>query len=173
MEGLELFDTFRSSAFRLETRQEYSVPEEEELLRACREGRPLAGRPDVEDWLGYVRGVVAGGRTMDRVHVVESPLSEYLTCEFALYELSAAAGESIRIAERSVDERLDAMRSDFWLFDNQVLLWLHYDGAGRLTGSAISRAERDVAWCREQRDLALRLSVPFSSFGRFEVPAAV
>jgi len=170
MEGLELFDTFRSSAFRLETRQEYRVPEEEELLRACREGRPLAGRPDVEDWLGYIRGVVASERRLSRVHVVELPLSGYLKCEFALYQLSAAAGEEIGIARRSADPRLGAMRSDFWLFDDQIVLWLSYDDNGRLTGSEVSNAERDIVRCRGQRDLALRLSVPFS---QFEVTTAV
>lgn len=173
MEGLtaeeeELFDSFRASAFHLETRQEYRVPEEAALLRAYAEGRSLADSPEAEEWLAYVRGVVAGGRKVQRVHVVELPLSDYLRYEFSFYQLSVGAGEEVRIAERAADPRLAGMRSDFWLFDAETespaVLHLRFDEAGHLTGIEISRAESDVLWCRSQRDLALALSVPFTQF---------
>jgi hypothetical protein len=172
MEGLELFDTFRATAWRLETRQTYIVPEEEGLLRAWRSGEPLAGRPDFEDWLTYIRGVRATGRRFGRVHVVELPMTEYMRFEFAGYELSLAAGEDIRIALRGTDPRLDLMRSDFWLFDAELeapaVLWLEYAEDGRLLGSSVSTARADIDFCARQRDLALELSVPFSDF---QVPA--
>jgi hypothetical protein len=168
MEGLELFDTFRATAWRLETRQTYVVPEEEGLLRAWRSGEPLAGRPDFEDWLGYIQGVRASGRRFGRVHVVELPLSEYMRFEFSGYALSLAAGEDIRIAVRDTDPRLDVMCSDFWLFDADLdaptVLWLKYEEDGRLLGSSVSRARADVDFCIRERDVALELSIPLSDF---------
>jgi hypothetical protein len=156
------------SAFHLETRQAYRVPEEAALLRAYSEGQSLAGRPEVEEWLSYVRSVVASGRRVQRVHVVELPLSEYMRYEFAFYELSVSAGEDVRIVERGADPLLRSMESDFWLFDAETTsaaaLHLRFAGTGQLNGIEITRSDRDLRWCRRQRDIALELSIPFHRF---------
>jgi hypothetical protein len=164
----ELFANFNVSAFHLETRQAYRVPEEAALLRAYSEGQSLAERPEVEEWLSYVRSVVASGRRVQRVHVVELPLSDYMWYEFSFYELSVSAGEDVRIVERGADPRLRSMDSDFWLFDAETtsaaVLHLRFDGTNQLTGIEISQSERDLRWCRRQRDIALELSTPFTQF---------
>ena len=73
MTPAELFETFRESAFRLETLQYYVLAEDEPRRRAFREGRPLPPRPGKTDSMRLVRNAVAAGRRVHRVHVVVFP----------------------------------------------------------------------------------------------------
>ena len=55
----ELFETFRESAFRLETLQYYVLGEDEPRRQAFREGRPLPPRPGKTESMRLVQAAVA------------------------------------------------------------------------------------------------------------------
>jgi hypothetical protein len=154
----QLLDSFRSSAFRLETLQAYSVPQEAEMISAFRRGEAVSP-PDGHPWLKRVREATITGRQMQRVRIVSYPLSEYVRFEMSLYPHSVASGEDIRIAEACPE--LEACNLDFWLFDDSIAVVLQYDNDGRFLGA---EATEHVVTYRQQRDLALSRSMELSAY---------
>jgi hypothetical protein len=162
----ELADLLRRierSAFRLETLDTYSAPGEQELLRTFRSGRPMPRRhPDTEPWLRMTADSVAAGRRWSRVHLVTRPLSEYMQFALLGYQGNVAAGEDVRVADRTVaDPVLDALTTDFWLLDDNLALVMTYTEAGRL---ADMTPAGDVEPYLQQRDIAMAHSVPLLEY---------
>jgi len=174
MTPAELFETFRESAFRLETLQYYVLAEDEPRRRAFREGRPLPPRPGKTDSMRLVRDAVARGRRVHRVHVVDLPLSDYIRYELAVYPENIAAGEDVRIARRAAHPGLGELDTDFWLFDAETghaaVVWFRYTPDGQLITRDYSDDVGDVSRARGQRDLALARSLPLTEF--MALPAA-
>jgi hypothetical protein len=154
----DLLSSFRSSAFRLETLQVYSVPQEEEMIAAFKRGEGVK-LPDDHPWLRRVREATVTGRQMQRVRIVRYPLSDYVRFEMSLYPHSLASGEDIRIAEACPE--LDACNRDFWLFDDSIAVVLEYDSEGRFLRA---EATEHVVTYRQQRDLALSRSMELSAY---------
>jgi hypothetical protein len=174
MTPAELFETFRESAFRLETLQYYVLAEDEPRRRAFREGRPLPPRPGKTDSMRLVRDVVAAGRQVHRVHVVELPLSDYMRYELAVYPENIAAGEDVRITRRTAHPGLRELDTDFWLFDaetgNAAVVWFRYTPGGQILARDYSDDASEVRRACDQRDLALAHSLPLTEF--MALPAA-
>ena len=111
------FDRFERSTFRLETLQRYAVSEEDERLRAFREGAPRPERSvRTSPWLRRIAVTTVAGKRWQRVHIVEHPLSEYLCYEMEGY-VESATGEEISIADRAAHPDLATLGPDFWLFN--------------------------------------------------------
>jgi hypothetical protein len=128
--------TFRQSAFRLETRDHYDVPQEADWFQAFLRGEGIPQlTPETDSWLKLVHGHCRSGRRMQRVHIVSQPLTDYCRFELTMYLSSVAVGEEIRIIERGQLPELDGMREDFWLFDNAAVIVLDYDDHGRFLGT--------------------------------------
>ncbi len=110
------FDRFHTSAFRLETLQQYDVAEDDAVLLAWRSGR---ARPEysvrTSPWAARLACTSIAGKQWRRVRAVDFPLSEYVRWEMAAYAESAVLGEEIRIVERL--GRWTGLSSEFWLFD--------------------------------------------------------
>ena len=161
----ELFDSFQSSAFRLETLDQYLVDQEAEEFAAWRESRPLApATPETSPWLRRIADTTRLGKRWSRVHLVDLPLSEYLRFEFDGQAASVKAGEDVRVALRSAAPPLADLRQDFWVFDDATAALMRYDSEGRWLGVDVTADHQVVRRCREQRDLALAHSVPLAEF---------
>src|SRR3954452_20557518 len=94
-EWLALFERIESSWFRLETLQAYSVDyEHDEYDQFLRDGQ-LHRAPG--PWQDMIREHAKAGRTLQRVHIVEEPLTDYLRYELAAYRQNSEAGEAIRL----------------------------------------------------------------------------
>ncbi|WP_245984646.1 DUF6879 family protein [Streptomyces tateyamensis] len=107
-----LFRTFERTAFRLETLAVYDVEEEREEFADFLAGRPLPSESADNPW---VRSMTDHGKQLARVHVLSSPLSDYLRYELAWYPGNVAAGESIGIIDKSRQEVAGLPDRDFWL----------------------------------------------------------
>jgi hypothetical protein len=151
------------SVFRLETLSSYTAPGEADMLSAFNEGRPMPPRgPDTDPWLRMVADSVHAGRRWSRVHVLDRPLSDYLRFELLGYQGNVAAGEDVRIADRAkVPEALGLLARDFWLLDDALAVAIEYDGDGRRLSM---EPTRDVGRFVEQRDLAIRHSIPLLDY---------
>jgi hypothetical protein len=159
-----LFEHFERSAFRLETHDRYDVEDEADRLAAFREGRPLPIRtPENNEWLALVSTATTSGRTIGRVRILGRPLTEYSRFEFAVYPENIAAGEKIRIRERRMLTVADDEWShqDFWLFDDQTAVLLHYDQQDRFVGVELAA---DIAPYLAARRGALARSIDFKDF---------
>lgn len=137
----DLFGVFEQSAFRLESLAAYKVDEETDAFREFRNSGVI--RPGFNhEWAAMVADAVAAGKTMKRLRLLSSPLSEYERFEVAAYEAGIAAGEHIRVADRS-----DFQPSvDFWLFDERWIAVMNYTPEGAFLGADVREVtDRDLS----------------------------
>lgn len=159
-----LFERFKQSALRLEARDDYNVPEEQQVLAAFRSGQQVPPRTsDNNSWLALVAGATAAGRSIVRIRVVGRPVTDYTRFEFVAYRDNVAAGETIRVVERAWLHGTDGAwaNNDFWLFDDDTVALLRYDAEGHFLD-----AERpsDLGAYLSARQRALALSVDLAAF---------
>lgn len=156
------FDRFERSAWRLELLPVYTMPGEQERFQhylATGEVDHASGAA----WHDKIRGYVATGRTIGRVHVVRLPLTDYLKYEFAYQVVSVKAGEDIRILDLTDKPDPGLPRDDFWLFDEQRVVRMSYRPDGTQIGRELLEDADPVEYI-SYRDLALRDAVPLEDF---------
>ena len=164
------FDLFDVSAVRIETLPAYDVPAEAEVLRAFARGLPLPERSArTSPWLARIERTTAAGKTWSRVRVVGRPLTAYERFQLGYgYPPSAAAGEVIRIADRTEHPELAALGGDFWLFDGDTAApfaaLMTYEPGGAYVGSEVTGDPGVIARCRQQAALAARCAVLLGAF---------
>ena len=163
---LAQFYSFKSSAFRLETLQAYAEPSEAEALSAFEQGIPVSTEY-ISEWCNMVRDHTASGKKMERVHLVELPLSRYLQFEIeTAYPHTSEAGENILLLEISVvpDSLKESLTKDFWLFDENRVMVQHYSPEGTLLYSSLASDQDTVDYFKGLRDQVLSLGVDFAEF---------
>jgi len=161
------FRRFRRSCFRLETLQCYRGSGEDDSIRAFLAGRIPQPHPGKREWMTLVGAAIRGGRTIQRVHVVTEPITDYLCFELAWsYAYSVAAGEDVRIipVPPSKPWPSDIPTIDFWLFDNTELFDMHYDTDGTWTGIEHRRDPAAASLACQVRDAALRRAHPWAAY---------
>ncbi|MGH8885542.1 MAG: DUF6879 family protein [Egibacteraceae bacterium] len=149
---------YKRSACRLETLQEYRVPQEVERLAAFLEGRPMPPRSE-----GLPQPIPAG-KWFGRLHIVDLPLTDYLRFEFACYQDSVAAGYDVRIARRDAHPGLAELTEEFLTVDDEIVLFIRYSPDGQVIGRERSDDPADVAKYAAQRDFVLEHAVPLDEF---------
>lgn len=156
----ELFETFERSAFRLETLSVYDIEDEKEEFAAF-----LAGKPMPAEWSDnpWVRSMTDLGKTVSRVHVLTSPLSDYLRYELAAYLGNITAGESIGIIDLAQQDVSGLPDHDFWLFDDSRVYRMHYTPEGQFIGADLLPAEHLPEY-RRYRQIAQANAVPFEEY---------
>jgi hypothetical protein len=155
----QLFESFRSSAFRLECLPSYAVIEDDESeafhLWLAGELPPKKER----EWPKLCASAVAARKSMQRVRLVSEPLSDYLRFEMDWgYPANVAAGEDIRILDH---EPAGLLKVDFWLFDDATAVALEYDDDGRFLRAVTAET---VEPYRQAKELALASSEPLSRY---------
>ncbi len=151
-------------AFRLETLPQYLTEAEAAEFAAWRAGRPLTLQtPENSPWLARIARTTRTGYRWRRVHIVDLPLADYTRYELWGYQANEAAGEEIRIADRTTQPALAALHRDFWLIDRQTAVWMDYDPDGRLQGVRLAD-EAETEYCRKVRDLAWDQAEPLDDY---------
>lgn len=156
-----LFRDFTTSAFRLELRQTYRIPEEQERLAKFLAGEP---KPVVDaPWRRMVRAKTAAGASMVRAKIVRRPLTGYTRFLLAWgIPDNIAAGERYWIVD-ATDRDLDVPDHDFWFFDDEYVVRLRFAADGSFLGRDLA-AEADLGRYRAWRDDALSHGVPFDDW---------
>jgi hypothetical protein len=129
----EMCRGIRRSFVHLETRDAYGT--EIELPHMAKWRR---GEADDLAWLGWwlemLRGHRAGGRGCRRARVVSEPLSDYQQWTMSHVGTFVEAGEDIRYVPRRLLTAVTLPGSgDFYVFDEERVLFLHYAGNGTNT----------------------------------------
>jgi hypothetical protein len=145
-----LFESFERDAFRLETLPVYSIDDEKEEFE-----RFLAGDPMPAEWSDnpWVRAITGRGKSIARVHVLRSPLTDYLRYELAAYPGNVTAGERIGIIDLGQQLVSGLPDHDFWLFDDSAVYRMFYTPDGKFEGAELLPAERLPEY-RRYRDIA-------------------
>ena len=161
---MKLFTDLRSSWFRLETLQHYSVDyEADEYVQFEQTG--TIDRPFGE-WQNMIVRHASQGRRLQRVHVIEHPRSSYLDYEVEAYKINARAGEDIRIIETAAGEWPEGLPRgyDFWLFDDVDTWAMEYSPDGEFVAAQRVDDSSALARHRQWRDRALALATPLTKY---------
>lgn len=158
-----LFRTFEQSAWRLEARDTYAIPGEDKDFDDFLAGRAVQPRtPENSAWLRGVADSVRSGKYMGRVRIVGHPITDYTRFEFACYHENIAAGEDVRVLDRTELGPGSAWsHQDFWLFDNRIAVVMLYAEDGQFLG--VERAP-DVAPYVDIQRQATAKSIPFDQY---------
>ncbi|WP_185992856.1 DUF6879 family protein [Streptomyces sp. 130] len=165
----ELFTTFEHTARRLETRAYYDIENERESFAQFLNGEEV-DLAWFSPWLDTMREQTAAGKTVARVRVVPSDLTDYLRYELHLAESNTAAGEDIRYLDRETANRFVLPDRDFWLFDSHTLAVLHFTDEGHLLGAEIITDPAVVVEHARWLDAAFHHAQPFSEFVKEHPP---
>jgi hypothetical protein len=154
----------KKSFVHLETRDSYGTEIEQPHWAKWRRGEP-----DDSDWLDWyldvLRGHRAAGRTCRRARIVSEPVSEYQRWTISHVDTFIDAGEDIRYVPRP---RLATIclpgSGDFYVFDDELVLFLHYAGTGLNVGFETTEDPQIVQMCREAFEAVWKLAVPFRDY---------
>jgi hypothetical protein len=155
----------KRSFVHLETRDAYGTEVESPHMAKWRRGEP-----DDLAWLGWwldmLRRHRAAGRTCRRARVVSEPLSDYQRWTLSHASVFVEAGEDIRYVGRS---RLATVAlpgsGDFYVFDDDLVLFLHYAGSGTNTSFETSDDLHTVQSCRQAFETVWNVALPFREYG--------
>lgn len=159
----DLTASIRRSAVHLETRDAYGT--ETELPHMA---KWAAGEPDDLDWLqGWctkVRDHVANGSTVRRAKIVSEPLSDYQRWAYTLVGPMVDAGEDIRWVPRRKVSSILIPGNDFYVLDDELVVFLHYAGSGLNIALTTSTDPADVDRCRTAFEQVWALSIPHRDY---------
>ncbi|WP_280465307.1 DUF6879 family protein [Nocardia brasiliensis] len=159
---LELFHQCKT-ACHLETQDHYNVPDETEPIR-----RFLAGEPDdyswFDDWTDLVVQAKSRGATMSRIRVVTVPHTDYHRWLLHLTAQNMAAGEDIRYLQRDMVGADEIPADDWWLFNNEQVVFNLMDSDGVPVGGASTTDPQIVQRCRATRDRLWERAVKYHEY---------
>jgi hypothetical protein len=153
------------SAFRLEVLDRYTVDSDEDNFRSYLAGGATPSWSEGSEWMEQLARERAEGKRNHRVHVLASPLSDYLRyeCEWG-YVYTSRAGEEIFILDTAERPRpAGLINEDFYLLDDERVLVMRYDDYGRLLGGE-PQPESETGRYLRAREAALSHAVPFASY---------
>lgn len=154
---------FTTSAWRLETLPVYRVASEAEEFEGFLETGQLVDEEEPDAWRDKLRRWRAEGKQVGRVHTVTPPLGDYLRFEFAYYNRSVAAGEDVRILDFSRTPNPGLPAQDFWMFDDQLVVLMHYAEDGTQVGRE-TLTDVDPAPYVRYKELATSHSMEFMRY---------
>ena len=156
---------FTRTAFRIEALDVYTVDSEGDDVARYLGGEQEPTADARLPWLKELRDDTAAGKQWSRVHVLSTPLNDYLRyeCEWG-YVGNVAAGEQVGIIDLS-EQALPAevILGEFWLLDDEYLLLMQYDEAGHLLGGEPLPAQQLPRY-RAAMKAAIAAAVPFTEW---------
>jgi hypothetical protein len=158
-----LLVSFERESVHLETRDAYGTAVELPHL-----AKWAAGEPDdlewLQDWCSTLRDHVVAGRSVRRARVISEPLSDYQRWSFSIAQPMVDAGEDIRWVPRRLVSSLPIPGNDYYLFDDQLVVFLHYAGNGLGTDKTVSHDAADIELCRSAFEAAWELAIPHNEY---------
>ncbi|WP_084210818.1 DUF6879 family protein [Pseudonocardia acaciae] len=153
-----LFSSFRQEALHLEMRDSYGTSAEIPHF-----ARWQAGEPDDTEWLqpwfDTVRDASRAGKVFRRARIISEPISEYQQWVLKDSHLYVEAGEDIRWVPRARVSTIALPGNDFWLFDNEIVVFLIFAAGGLVVDRQKTRDPYAVNLCRAAFDAVWELSI--------------
>src|ERR687887_535670 len=104
------------------------------------------------------------GKAISRVRVVTVPHVDYTKWGLTVAEHNIAAGEDIRWLPRHLVDPESLTTDDYWLFDDDRVVFTVVAPDGRFVGGATTTDPAIVRRCREIRDRVWPVAVPHSRY---------
>lgn len=122
------------------------------------------------DWLSMVRTAASEGRRFRRVRVVDRPLTDYNRWAYVVAQHNVAAGDDIRYLARERARTLRLPEHDYWLFDSNKLLHMHFDEGDRFIGGELVDDAGEIVRHNHWRDAAWHHAMRRDEFATEEQP---
>jgi hypothetical protein len=159
----ELFRTFERSAFHLEVQDSYHTPEESGPFDLFLNG----GSDDflwLQPWLDLIRTATTADKSVMRARIVSVPHVDYTKWGLTVAEHNIAAGEEIRWLPRHLIDPGELTMDDYWLFDDERVVFTVFEPTGRFAGGAETVDPVIVGYCRAVRDRVWQIAVPHDQY---------
>jgi transcriptional regulator with XRE-family HTH domain len=154
-----IFRAFERCAFHLEVEDSYHTPEESGPFAAF-----LAGESDDYEWhsswLDLVQEVTKDGKRIERVRIVTVPHVDYTRWGLTIAPLNINAGEDVRWLPRHLTDGMDLTADDFWLIDNERVVFTVFEPGGKFSGGAETVDATIVDRCCRLRDRVWAAAIP-------------
>jgi hypothetical protein len=128
----------------------------------------VAGEPDdlewLQEWCQKIRGHVDAGRTVRRAKIVSEPLSDYQRWVHDIIGPMVEAGEDIRWVPRRSTSTICIPGNDYYVFDDERVVFLHYAGSGLNTAYTTTTDPAVVEMCSTAFEKVWALSVPHGEY---------
>lgn len=158
-----LFMSFKRKALHLEMRDSYGTAAEISHLRKWE-----TGDPDDADWLqpwfDLVSAGTQAGKVFRRARIVSEPISNYQKWVLKDTHLYVEAGEDIRWVPRSRVSTVALPGNDFWLFDDEVVVFLIFAASGLVVDRYTTTDRSAIELCRTSFEKVWKLSIPNSEY---------
>jgi hypothetical protein len=159
----QLLRRFDRDSIHLETRDAYGTAIELPYM-----AKWAAGEPDdlewLQDWCATVRDHVDAGRAVRRARIVSEPLSDYQRWSYSIAHPMVDAGEDIRWIPRRLLSSVPIPGNDYYLFDDRLVVSLHYAGNGLATDRVTSTESADIKLCRSAFDAVWQFAIPHREY---------
>jgi hypothetical protein len=158
-----LFETFKHTAWRLETRRRYASDEGTHTYAQFESGEAPTWDMDTP-YCRTIRQQTESGARVERVRLVDSPATAGQRYLLAHAEKNAALGEDIRNLSRDDAKRLQLPEEDFWIFDSRLVALLNFDADDNLTDVELITQPDEVIRYSMVRDAAWHHAAPYGEF---------
>ncbi len=159
----DLFRTFEQTAFHLELKDSYHTPHEVGPFDLF-----MKGQPDDfvwhQPWLRLVREATQAGKSISRVRVVTVPHSDYVRWGLTVAPLNIDAGEDVRWLPRHLTDGIDFPADDYWLFDDNRVVFTVFEEDGRFAGGMETFDFGITEQCRKVYEQVWALAVPHAEY---------
>jgi uncharacterized protein DUF6879 len=154
---------FKRSMVHLETRDAYGTQAELPHM-----AKWAAGEPDdfewLQDWCHKIGSHLSAGRTVSRAKIVSEPLSEYQRWVYEVFTPIVASGEDVRWVPRRTVSTICIPGNDYYVFDDERVVFLHYAGSGLNTSFTTTTDRAVVEMCSTAFKKVWALSIPHSDY---------
>jgi hypothetical protein len=151
-----LFRSSTRSAVHLEMRDSYTPNDPD--WREWRDGGRFDPAERWRGWFDLIADTTARGVQVRRARIVSEPVTGYLMFEYAVTAgLNIAAGEQVRWLPRP---RAADLLVPAWVFDETVVVFNHFDGAGNWVGEERRSDDAVAKRCAGAFEMVWERAVP-------------
>ncbi|MGH8906604.1 MAG: DUF6879 family protein [Egibacteraceae bacterium] len=158
-----LFASFKREALHLEMRDSYGTAAEIPHLRKWEAGE-LDDTDWLQPWFDLVQAGTRAGKVFRRARIVSEPISHYQKWVRKDTHLYVEAGEDIRWVPRSRVSTVALPGNDFWLFDDEVVVFLIFAAGGLVVDRHKTTDRSAIELCRTSFEEVWKLAIPNSEY---------
>ncbi|RDG37239.1 DUF6879 family protein [Streptomyces corynorhini] len=158
-----LFENFKHTAWRLETRRGYASDRQDPDFQAFLATGSSPCDPN-EPWFVNIRARTNAGKTVSRVRITDNPPTKEQLFLLDYARHNASVGEDIRYMWREDADRGALPAEDFWIFDSRLVALLHFDDEDNLLNIELVTEPAEVVRYAVARDAAMYDALPFDQF---------
>ncbi|GAA3746648.1 DUF6879 family protein [Salinactinospora qingdaonensis] len=158
-ERKDYFANFKKEALHLEMWDTYGTEAEKPHLQKWKE----QGKDNSEwlkPWFDNVRAATASGKVFRRARIVSEPVTDYIRWVLMDAHLFVDAGEEIRWLPRRLASAIALPGNDFWLFDDETVIFSVFGGDGRVTERQLTTDPSVVGLCKSAFTAVWELAIP-------------